>query len=192
MCEVVIHDFSQAENSIVWIAGQVTRRTRGGSMSQIGLAMMAEGDAARDRINYITRTRDGKTLKSSTVALRDAEGHIFGAICINIDITGVKVLEQVLHNFLGHEGAEVVSNIHFGNNVNEVARVVIEEVTQQLGLTSPPADLQPRIDMVRTLDQRGFFGIRNSVPLLADYLSVSRATIYNYLKEINGQSEHSD
>lgn len=181
--EVVIHDFRTPEHSIVYIKGQVTNRTIGGSMSQIGLAMMAEGDEAQDRSNYITRTSDGKIIKSTSVAIRDREGHVFGLFCLNIDITGLTAMEQTLRTFLAGDEMKVLTNIHFSNNLAEVAQALLTEVIQERGMHGPPSEVAQRLEFVRALDRRGFFGIRYSVPLLSDYLGVSRASIYNYMRE---------
>lgn len=189
LCEVVLHDFSQPEHSIVWIRGKVTNRELGGSMSQIGLAMMAEGNDAQDRINYITRTKDGKVLKSTSIVLRDATGQAFGLFCINIDITSLTLLENTLKNFLAGEETKILTNVHFSNNVAEVAQTLLDEVIQERGWVGPPLDMEQRLAFVKALDQRGFFGIRYTVPLLADYLGVSRAAIYSYIKEITKGAE---
>jgi predicted transcriptional regulator YheO len=183
LCEVVLHDIHQPEHSIVWIKGNVTNRAAGGTMSQIGLAMLSEGEAMQDRVNYVTRTRDGKILKSTSLALRDGAGRVFGLFCINIDITNLTAMEQTLRTLLAGDEMKVLTNIHFSNNLAEVAQVMLDEVIQQQGLTGPPNDIHRRLEFVRALEQRGFFGIRYSVPLLSDYLGVSRASIYNYLKE---------
>src|SRR3954449_8004919 len=70
-CEAVLHDFRDPEHSIVAIAGDVTHRHVGGSVTRIGLALIAKGDDAEDEINYITRTPSGRIVKSSTILLRD-------------------------------------------------------------------------------------------------------------------------
>src|SRR5690606_1018522 len=87
VCEIVLHDFRRPENSITHISGTVTNRSVGGSMSQIGVAIMAEGDDAEDRIGYLLRTRDGRQLRSTTIALRDRHGRVSGALCINVDVS---------------------------------------------------------------------------------------------------------
>src|SRR4051794_22648678 len=68
-CEAVLHDFRDPEHSIVAIAGDVTHRHVGGSVTQIGLSLIAQGNAAEDAINYITRTASGRIVKSSTILL---------------------------------------------------------------------------------------------------------------------------
>ncbi len=49
-CEVVLHDFADPEHSIIEISGNLTDRGIGGSVTQIGLALFAKGDAATDQI----------------------------------------------------------------------------------------------------------------------------------------------
>lgn len=182
LCEVVIHDFANPESSITYIVGDVTQRTPGGSMSQIGLALMAEGDEATDKLNYVTRTRDGKVLRSSTVPLRDPSGTVYGAFCVNLDITSLVTLESVIKELTAGDGMTVLTDIHFGNDTAELAKVLLEDVTTELELGGPPRELSQSLEFVRALDKRGFFGLRYSVQLLADYLGLSRATIYNYLE----------
>ena len=182
LCEVVMHDFGTPDASITYIAGDVTKRSPGGSMSQIGLALMAEGDDATDKLNYVTRTRDGKVLRSSTVPLRDDDGTVYGAFCVNLDITSLVTLESAIKELTTGDGMTVLTDIHFGNDTAELAKVLLEDVTNELELGGPPRELSQSLEFVRALDRRGFFGVRYSVQLLADYLGMSRATIYNYLE----------
>ena len=99
-CEVVIHDFRRPERSVAAIAGTVTGRSVGGSMSEIGMGVLARGDEAADELNYVTRTQSGKLVKSSTMILRDSAGGVFGALCINLDITAVPGPGNLLGNLL--------------------------------------------------------------------------------------------
>lgn len=188
-CEVVIHDFRKPENSIVSIEGKVTNRTIGGSMSQIGLTMLAEGNDAKDRVNYVTRTRTQQVLKSLTVALRDEQGNVFGAFCINFDVTSIANLSNNLRTFLDGDKSTVISNIHFGNDTAELAKVLLEEVIAEYEPTGALTDSSRILDFITLLDRRGYFGVRYSVPLLAEYLGVSRATVYNYLKEVSTRAK---
>ena len=75
-CEVVIHDLSaqNAEHPIVYIVnGHVTGRKVGdrGLLCRGG-QLTTNDPAPRDHLAYLTRTPDGKILKSSTVYIRTA------------------------------------------------------------------------------------------------------------------------
>lgn len=60
-------------------------------------------------------------------------------------------------------------------------------VTRISPVSTSPVHLMKKthkIEVVRELDSRGFFTIREAVDLVAQRLKVSRFTVYNYLKEI--------
>ncbi|SRR5579884_2263307 len=184
-CEVLIHDFREPEHSIVWIRGQLTQRHLGGAMSEVGLEMMAQGDEARPRINYTIQTDDGKLLKASMLPLRNAQGHVFGALCIKVDITHLLVLEQHLHSLLTtDDGDSTIKHVHYSDSIADVAQSMISEAMQQLGMAFPPRESKGRLLLIQALKQRGFFSIRRSIYVLAELLQVSRASIYNHLKEL--------
>ncbi len=70
-CEVVVHDLSQhrTDHTIVHIEnGHVSGRKVGDGASNVVLERMASQDQdAQDHLCYLTRTPDGKVLKSSTI-----------------------------------------------------------------------------------------------------------------------------
>lgn len=101
VCEVVLHDYRKPESSVVAIAGSVTGRTVGGAMSEIGMRMLARGDEAADELNYVTRTETGKLVKSSTMLLRDSSGAVFGALCVNVDVTAATEVHALLGALAG-------------------------------------------------------------------------------------------
>ena len=77
-CEVVLHELSgkSAYSSIVAIEnGHVTGRKVGDGPSHVVLEQLGhEDDNAEDQLGYLTRTKDGKILKSSSVYIRDETG----------------------------------------------------------------------------------------------------------------------
>lgn len=185
-CEVVLHDFTDPEKSIVAIAGNVTHRKVGGSVTQIGLSLVAQGDEARDQIGYVTQTRDGKVLKSSTLLLRDQEGHVFGAICINLDVTDFRAFSKRLLQLAGPVLA-TPSAVHFTDDITEVIRAVIDDEEATIGRAPDRSRKEHRLRIVAALKRRGAFAVQRAVPVVAEYLQVSRATVYADLDEIRRQ-----
>ena len=90
-CEVVIHDLSKKdlENSIVYIEnGHVSNRHTGDGPSGIVLeTLRTDPEKLQDRLAYLTRTEDGRILKSSTLYIRDEKGRVNYLFSINYDIT---------------------------------------------------------------------------------------------------------
>lgn len=186
-CEVVLHDFRQPEGSIVEIAGDVTHRHVGGSMSQIGLSIMAQGEDAEDQYNYVTRTSDGRVVKATTMVLRDPDGHVFGALCINFDVTELRLVSGLLEEMAGSP-LQPPEPITFSDDVGQVIGAVIDEEELALGRPIDRMDKQERLQIMRALERRGVFALQRSVPQVAEYLGVSRATVYYYLQEIRGSA----
>ena len=106
-CEVVVHDLTGGENapSIVCIEnGHVTGRKVGDGPSHVALeALRGDRGHMEDHLSYLTRTRDGKILKSSTIYIRDESGEAVGIFSINYDITMMLAMEEGLKQFTAAE-----------------------------------------------------------------------------------------
>lgn len=184
-CEVVLHDFQQPESSIVAIAGNVTNRHVGGSVTQIGLSIIAQGDAAQDQFNYVTHAPNGRVLKSSTIVLRDRDGDVIGALCINLDVTELRLLASMAQELVGPP-LQTPEPVTFVDDIGQVLQAVIEKEIAVLGNSIDRLTKQERLTILRSLDRRGIFALRRAASQVAEYLGVSRATVYTYLEEIRG------
>ena len=109
--EVVVHDLSRPEGSVVKIVnGHVSGRNVGAPATEFARAL-AEKYADSD-LNYVSdyvcKTVDGRPLQGSTLFIRD-EGRIVGLLCVNIDPKPFRDLEDALKCFMEayrHGGSE--------------------------------------------------------------------------------------
>lgn len=189
LCEVVIHDFSDPEHSIVGIEGNVTKRSVGGSVTEIGLAAIRGGDSQEDLIGYVRNTKDGKILRSSTLMLRDPEGHVFGCLCINVDITALVSFRKTL-TALAPESDSGVKPVKFTDEIEEVLSRIIGEAIAEHPKSAAAMSRDERLGLIAALDRKGAFRVQRGVPTIAQLLGVSRTTIYTYLDEVrSGNSQ---
>ena len=86
--EIVLHDYRIPDRSVIAVAGRVTERRVGSAMSEIGLSVLAEGNKAEDRLNYLAKAPNGRIVNSSTIVLRDKRAksvrralHQYGCDC---------------------------------------------------------------------------------------------------------------
>src|SRR5215469_7794856 len=106
-CEVVVHDFSSPESSIIAIAnGSLTGRQVGDTLDALGFQLLKTHPAS-DLLNYAAKTKDGKELRSSSIFLRDEKGQIFGALCINVDVSGLRKAQEWIQEALGATTATI-------------------------------------------------------------------------------------
>lgn len=183
-CEVVLHDYRDRDHSVVAVAGDVTGRQVGSPMSLIGLNMLKQGDDAVDDLNYITRLPDGRVLKSSTMLLRTSDGHVIGALCMNIDITELRSVGRLLDQITGVHDEREAPQTTFSPDPDAVIDSALAEAESVLGHPLTRLRTAERMEVFRLLEQSGVMQLRRSVPVIAERLGLSRATVYNYLMRI--------
>lgn len=177
--EIVLHDYRDPNASVIAIGGRVTERHVGGAMSAIGLGMLAAGDEAEDRLNYLTHLPNGRLVRSSTMLLR-LRGKVVGALCVNLDVTALRQAADTLAWLAGPvEPAPVTV---FSDDVDQVVDAVIAE---EGGCNR--ADRADRRRIIAALDRRGVFAVQRSAARVAEYLGISRATLYNDLAKVRAR-----
>jgi predicted transcriptional regulator YheO len=189
--EVILHDLSHVERSIVMLEGDVTHRKIGGPATNYLLKLFREGgDRAESSVNYKTVLPDGRALRSSTIFIRDDQGKIIGSLCVNQDLTDYIVARNLLEDASSFSAREVEAPREtFAQDISEVMESVVD--TEVSLFQKPVAYMQKedKLSIVARLEQKGIFAIKNAVDYVAECLGVSNFTIYNYLKEVRARAK---
>lgn len=193
-CEFVIHDYESNDiHTIVGITnGHVTNRKIGDHVTGIGLRIM-QGNEIDDRnkkgiFNYLTQTKDGKLLKSSTIYIRNADRKVVGSICVNYDITEIQTAKNALDDFLNTSEKNNLyqADLTVGDGIDDLLIRMINDSITSVGVPVVQMDKKDKLEGVRILRDRGAFKIQRAVDVVAQYYNVSKFTIYNYLNELEG------
>lgn len=191
-CEVVVHDMtpSDPEHSIVAIEnGHVTGRRLGDGPSHVVWeALKADPKKIDDRLSYLTRTEDGKILKSSTIFIRDAEGKVVGLFAINYDITVMKAMEDQLRLFTATDASaeEPQTIIH---NVNDLLEELIKQSVRLVGKPAALMNKEDKVKAIRFLNDSGAFLITKSGQRVCNFFGISKYTLYSYIDEAKGEKD---
>jgi predicted transcriptional regulator YheO len=187
-CEVILHDITNPQSSIVAIAnGHVTGRTVGSPMSEYGLATLRKGQFDKPQINYRKKTKDGRILKSTSMFVKDEKGKVIGFLCINYDISELIVAKNILNDLTYiMEDADFGedSDESYGSTVNEMLSSIVNKTLESVGKPVAFISKEEKVNIVQLLDEKGVFLIKGSIDYVAKVLCVSRYTVYNYLDEI--------
>ena len=176
-CEVVIHDFADLDRSIVHITGNVTGRRLGGTLTDLGLAILRQGQVPDSLINYTTYAPDGHPLTSTTVFVKDSNGTPLGCICLNIDTNRLAVPGRSAHPS-NQNPMET-----FADTPEAVTRNTLNKLLAADGLTDAPSlSRTQKIELIQKLDQAGVFFLRGAADIVAKLLDVTRSTVYVYLR----------
>jgi predicted transcriptional regulator YheO len=181
-CEVLIHDFADYERSIICMEGNITGRSVGGAATDLLLAKASNGETDEDLFNYLTSLPGGRRMKSSTVFLRDESGHAYGAFCVNFDITAFLTMREQLTRFLATKADDEIVET-FSDDIEETIHTLIEDTLFEMGQAHPLMGREEKVDLIARLADKGIFQVKKAVPIIADQLGLSRATVYNYLRE---------
>lgn len=182
-CEVVIHDLSRnPDHSIVAIInGHVSGRKVGDGASNVVMEQLRTQDPEpKDHLCYLTKTPDGKILKSSTVYIRDRKGKVSAILAINYDISRLILMEEALHD-LTSTGEEVPSEPERITNVSDLLDELIQQSVALVGKPAAVMNKEDKVKAIQFLSQNGAFLITKSGDKVAKYFGISKYTLYSYI-----------
>lgn len=193
-CEVVLLDLTQHEKYgsglIVLIEnGHITGRKVGDTGTNLGLEVLRGTDREGDKLNYLTKTKDGRMLRSSTMYIRNSEGKPIGCICINFDITSFMMIETAIKEFTDLNKINTDVKEVFVNNVNDVLTLLIQEAQNHVGKPVAHMSKEDKIKGIKYLDGKGAFLIQKAGDKICEYYNISKYTLYNYLDVVRSGEE---
>lgn len=183
--ELVVHDFSNVENSIVAVAGNLTGRTIGGPLTDVVLKELRSGNP-QNLIGYANTLPDGRILRSSTLFVRDGRGKPVGCLCINFDCTAIIGAEKAIRSLVNFQPLEEGEE-HFAQDVEQLLSTLISKAIEAAPKPVIQMSKEDKMHIVQLLEEKGAFIIRGGVDAVAAALNLSRATIYAYQQELRGR-----
>ena len=193
-CEVIIHDLSTPEKSIVYIANSgVTQRKIGDSFTGNFISDLLISDQING--DYVSNYRFGrdlsKLIKSSTALIRDDEGNVIGAICINFSLENLNKGLSAIRNLIGPLDEERFeapsSNIINGDvKTNQNIYIIVKQIVDHIleGIDVENLSRSERVQYIRFMEERDIFSIKGMVEDVAERMGISKVTVYSYLDEI--------
>ena len=185
-CEVVVHDLDSNDpnSSIVAIEnGHVTGRKVGDGPSRVVLEALRSGrENLTDHLSYLTRTKDGKILKSSTIYVRDDDGEAIGIFAINYDITLMLAMEENLKQFTATDQDQREPE-RISRNVGDLLDELIEQSVKIVGKPVALMTKEDKVKAIQFLNETGAFLITKSGDKVCRFFGISKYTLYSYIDE---------
>ncbi|WP_462411529.1 helix-turn-helix transcriptional regulator [Neobacillus sp. Marseille-QA0830] len=202
-CEIVLHDVSNVENSIVAISNShISNRKVGGSLTDLALKVLKnKSNLEKDfLINYSGKTQDGKIVRSSTFFIKDDIGDVVGMLCVNMDVSQLVNTRNLIDTLINGSQDLPSNGLYLnGKSLEESEKPIedfhtsIEDLTTSIILqTLSEAKISPdrmspdeKMEIVKQLNEKGVFLIKGAVAEVAVHMCTSEATIYRYLNKID-------
>ena len=188
-CEIAIHDLKtkDLEKSIVYIEnGHISNRQTGDGPSGIVLeTLQSDPSTIHDKLSYLTKTEDGRILKSSTFYIRDDDGSISYIFSLNYDITAFTAASTAIQSLIATKDKlpdlTGDSPRQITHNVNELLDLLIEQAVAKVGKPVSMMNKDDKVAVVQYLDHAGAFLITKSGDKVSSYLGISKFTLYSYM-----------
>ncbi len=189
--EIVLHSLEDFEHSAVKVInGEYTGRKEGAPITDLALNMLAEIQKKNlsSYICYYTKNAKGEPLKSATIVIKGTEGKPIGLLCINFylntslsDILLTMTPQQLLQENFRQE--------QFTGEPAEMIQKAVEQAMEKVSANSAVLPSLRNREVVALLEEEGIFRIKDSVMLVADFLNISKNTVYLHLRTIRNNNK---
>jgi predicted transcriptional regulator YheO len=180
-CEVVVHDLLDPKHAVLAIHNNLSGRHVGQPATELGLARIADPEYPQVIANYANQFADGRSVKSTSVGIKDSTGSYIAALCLNVDLTLFRVLQGTLDRFTtldGESGAEESLDPAGADAI----RHRIDQFAARLATSPRSLKAADRRALLKELKASGAMEVRRSMEIAAQHLGVSRATAYSDAK----------
>ncbi|GIO54210.1 hypothetical protein BCV73_12100 [Paenibacillus sp. SSG-1] len=197
-CEVVVHDISDPERSIIFIEnGHISGRKVGDASTDLVLKLL-KAEAYREEqfiANYKASGKMGQSFRSSTFFIKNDDNELVGLMCLNIDITHMEAAAEWIQHIL--QGGSPLppasieapqedkqSKEYLQGNADDLLTHMIASVISKINIPVDRLSSQEKIELVRELNEQGVFLLKGGVSQVAAALAISEPTVYRYLQKL--------
>lgn len=145
--------------------------------------------ALSDKLAYLTRTEDGRILKSSTMYIRGENDEIQYIFSINYDITGLISIDNALRSLIETSPTENKEPRKITHNVNDLLDELIEQSVAIVGKPVALMTKDEKISAIQFLNDSGAFLVTKSGDKVSSYFGISKFTLYSYIDAAKKNSE---
>jgi predicted transcriptional regulator YheO len=119
-----------------------------------------------------------------TVLLRNKKGVPIASVCANTDLTDYQLLHASLGRLIARQTEPEPKEPGHRPTIDELIEDIVSGAIQRAGVPVALMDKGEKLKVVSELTKRGVFMIKGAVERVAQSLSVTRFTVYNYLEEL--------
>jgi predicted transcriptional regulator YheO len=179
--EAAVHDLEKG--TVVAIYHNISQRQVGES-SPLKELKISTADFPDYFPPYYKQNWDGRSLKCTSITMRNKNGKPIGLICLNIDASFFQDSYQLLKRFLKIEDEAENPIEIYGSQCEEQAEGVIQQFLEEKHLSLNHLNRDQKKELVQQLYRKGIFNFKNAASFIAKKLKTSRASIYNHIRQI--------
>lgn len=194
--EFVLHDLIDLDHSIIKIVnGFHSGRKEGAPITDFALSMLeqirknnAPGSSAAYRgpyITYLSSSKYGKPVKSTTIVIFGEKNKPIGLLCINLYLDSPLI--SLLQNFSLAAPAEYIAENFISDSDELIARSLEKVKAGVLADNTVPVS-QKNKEIVTLLYYQGIFKLKDAVQTVSRDLGISKNTVYLHIRALEEKS----
>ncbi|MDR3303450.1 MAG: PAS domain-containing protein [Treponema sp.] len=188
--EFVLHDLSDLEHSVIKIInGHHSGRKEGAPITDLALSMLERINANNTSpyISYISKSKHGRPVKSTTIVIFGENKRAIGMICINLYLDSS--ILSLLEGFTALDNPVEFVSENFINDSEELIVRSLEKVKHDVN-TDPLIPLSHKNkEIISILYYQGIFKLKSAVRLVSHDLNLSKNTVYLHIRALE-ESKH--
>lgn len=189
--EIILHDISNLESSVIAIVNShISGRSIGSSITDFAMKIILDKEYLNNDyiVNYEGRTKDGRSLVSSTFFIKE-KNKLIGMLCVNHDVHDLVEANKSISNLMkafslvDPPSSEFSYSENLDDSVKSLSSNIIQSTFNQFGIPPERMSSDEKIELVRQLDHQYVFSTKGSVTQVANYFNTSESTIYRYINK---------
>lgn len=186
-CEIVLHDVTDPDHSLIAIQHPLSGRKIGDSMTDLALDLQEKGTYTNEShiSNYNGKSK-GRDFLSSTYFIKN-DGNLIGLLCINKDMSLIQEMNHSLHQLLKQFNLEQPVNSSYAEDldtsVTDILQKRLSEIIQQFSVNPSQMTREEKISVVHQLSEEGLLSVKGMSSTTAQKLGISIPTLYRYLNK---------
>ena len=190
--EVVLHDLTKRE--IVFMHNSKTtgreRNYRINPTVYDVISNLADGEG--HLIGYASKSAQGKKLRASHFMFMDEDNNPAAMICINQDPSRIQEIISYLSESIKIRDVDetAVNDTSYSLNDEDYIQNIMKDAIIKSVKQLDPGYIntkEGKLMLLRKFKFQGVFSVKEAVPFICETLSISQATLYNYLREIRDE-----
>jgi predicted transcriptional regulator YheO len=178
--EVIVHEVES--QTVVHIANNFSKRQLGDDSAldqELGDFRSSASIGPYEKINW-----DGQKIRSITSVLYDQHGEAEYLLCINLNFSVLDQAREALDAFFQVSRLVPQPESLFKDDWQERINTFLHTWLKERNLSLRTLKMKDKRTLVETLHAEGAFEGRSGADYVANVLSMGRATVYKYLKEL--------
>lgn len=181
-CEIVFFSLENAKPSVVKrvVNFEQTQSEPDFFSADLALDSMLNGADQKPKIHF-TRSKSGALMKSMMLVIPNHLGRHIGLLCISINLD--TPFSKMVQIFTPSIKQETTLSSNAVCSIEELITQTLERSIATVNGNCKLANHAKNRQIVFDLYERGIFDVKDAINMVADRLSISRHTVYLYIRQ---------